>query len=123
MGLHEVNPSAQPDAEQEARWQKDLANKRDRMERMGFPEDMIEQALRSEENKMRRVFKESPPVPPRPANPPTDPTRAEQERVLRASLADKRQRMVTMGFPESLIAQALKHDEEALAKLTLSTAA
>jgi hypothetical protein len=126
LGLDEVHPSAQPEAEQEARWQTELALKRDRMERMGFPADMVDQALRSEEAKLRGVFKESkesPPVQERPVDRPTDPSPAAQEGVLRATMADKRQRMVTMGFPEALIAQALKQDEEALAKLTLSTAA
>ena len=104
--------------EMDPRFTAELAAKRVRMERMGFPEYMVNQALKSEQNKLIRAaakaaaagpVKEKPPLPV-----------PDQIDALQATIVDKRARMVRMGFPEELILQALEDDEGKLKQLKAS---
>jgi len=97
------------------RFTTELAAKRERLERMGFPEYMVNQALKSEQNKLIRAAAKAAAAGPVEQKPP--PPVPDQIDALIATIADKRARMVRMGFPEDLILQALEDDEAKLKQL------
>ena len=115
--------------------------------RMGFPEEMIAQALKSEQTKLSQMTakmassavaaaaaavgdgtvgdsittveqasrqKERPPK--KEVSSPTSSTVTSLQ-TLRNIIEDKRTRMKKMGFPDDVITNALKVDEEKLAKM------